>query len=112
VAKQIKAHKLYLSYNKNNESEMSEDNKRKRHPIYERALEMAIPGIEPIEFDDYAIEQIEDLLKQRFGKPDLLDAVSDLLELATLLDKQGCHSAALKIIIAASSAADNFRNET
>jgi len=98
-----------LSYNKEIQPEMSEDNKRKIHPIAERALEMAIPGIEPIEFDDYAVEQIQDLLKQRFGKPDLINAVIDLLNLADLLDKQGCHSAAIKIIIAASYAAEGLK---
>jgi len=90
---------------------MSEENKRKIHPIAERALEMAIPGIEPIEFDDYAVEQIQDLLKQRFGKPDLLKAVLDLLNLATLLDKQGCHAAAIKIITAACYAADGLKRK-
>ena len=98
-----------MSYNKEIQPEMSEDNKRKIHPIAERALEMAIQGIEPIEFDDYAVEQIEDLLKERFGKPDLINAVLDLLNLATILDKQGCHSAALKIIRAACSATDGLK---
>jgi len=68
---------------------MTEDKKRKVHPIAERALEMATPGIDTIEFDDYAVEQIQDLLKERFGKPDLINAVLDLLNLATILDKQG-----------------------
>ncbi len=34
---------------------MSKENKRKIHPIAEKALEMAITGIEPIEFDDYVV---------------------------------------------------------
>lgn len=100
-----------MSYIKNNKSEMSEDNKRKIHPIAERALEMAIPGIEPIEFDDYAVEQIQDMLIERFGKPDLMTAVLDLLNLATILDKQGCHSAAIKIITAACIAADDLKKK-
>ena len=90
---------------------MTEDKKRKVHPIAERALEMATPGIDTIEFDDYAVEQIQDLLKERFGKPDLINAVLDLLNLAVILDEKGCHSAALKIIIAASSAADNLKKK-
>lgn len=90
---------------------MSEDNKRKIHPIAERALEMATPGIDTIEFDDYAVEQIQDLLEQRFGKPDLINAVMDLLNLATILDKQGCHSAAIKIITAACYTADGLKKK-
>jgi hypothetical protein len=91
---------------------MTEDKKRKIHPIAEKALEMAIPGIEPIEFDDYAVEQIQDLLKQRFGKPDLIDAVIDLVNLAASLDKQGCHSAAIKIITAACYASDDLKKKS
>jgi len=90
---------------------MTEDKKRKVHPIAERALEMAIPGIDTIEFDDYAVEQIQDLLKQRFGKPDLINAVLDLLNLATILDEKGCHSAAIKIITAACYAADGLKKK-
>ncbi len=100
-----------MSYNKEIQPEMTEDNKRKIHPIAERALEMAIQGIEPIEFDDYAVEQIEDLLRERFGKPDLINAVLDLLNLATILDKQGHHSAAIKIITAACYAADGLKKK-
>ena len=90
---------------------MTEDKKRKIHPIAERALEMATPGIDTIEFDDYAVEQIQDLLKERFGKPDLINAVLDLLNLATILDKQGYHSAAIKIITAACYAADGLKKK-
>jgi len=39
---------------------MTEDRKKSLHPIVERALEMAYEGVEPIEFDDYAVEQLQD----------------------------------------------------
>ena len=87
---------------------MSEEKKGKLHPIVERALEMVTPDIETIEFDDYAVEQIQDLLRERFGKPDLMNAVLELLKLATILDKQGHKSAAIKIIMAACSATDGL----
>ena len=91
---------------------MSEEKKRKVHPIVERALEMAYQGFEPVEFDDYAVEQLQDLLRQRFGKPDLLQAVIDLINLAALLDEQGCHSASMKLIIVVSTAADALKDLT
>lgn len=91
---------------------MSEEKKRKVHPIVERALEMAYQGFEPVEFDDYAVEQLQDLLRQRFGKPDLLQAVIDLINLAALLDEQGCHSASMKLIIVVSTAADTLKDLT
>ena len=91
---------------------MSEEKKRKVHPIVERALEMAYQGFEPVEFDDYAVEQLQDLVRQRFGKPDLLQAVIDLINLAALLDEQGCHSASMKLIIVVSTAADALKDLT
>ena len=89
---------------------MTKEKKRKLHPIVEKALKMAYHGIEPVEFDDYAVEQIQDLLRERFGKLDLVDAVIDLINLAGLLDDQGCHSASLKILIAVSITADALKD--
>ncbi|MFX1313182.1 MAG: hypothetical protein ACFFHD_11305 [Promethearchaeota archaeon] len=88
---------------------MSEDQKTKVHPIVERALEMAYKGLDPVEFDDYAVEQLQELLKQHFGKPDLLKAVIDLINLAGILDEKGCHSASMKLIIVVSTAADALK---
>jgi hypothetical protein len=89
---------------------MSEEQKKKVHPIVERALEMAYKGVEPVEFDDYAVEQLQDLLRERFGKPDLLQAVVDLINLAGVLEKQGCPSASLKLMIVVSIAADALKD--
>jgi len=85
---------------------MTEDQKRELHPIVERALEMAEEGFEPIEFDDYAVEQLQDILRKYYGKQDLIQAITELLNLAVLLDKQGCHSASIKMLIVATSATD------
>jgi len=88
---------------------MSEDQKNKVHPIVERALEMASKGVDSVEFDDYAIEQLQELLNKHFGKPDLLKAVVDLINLAGVLEKKGCHSASMKIIQVVSIAADDLK---
>ena len=40
---------------------MSEDKKRKLHPIVTRALEIARQGFEPVEFDEYAVEQLQEI---------------------------------------------------
>jgi len=85
---------------------MTEDQKTQIHPIVERALEMAYEGFEPIEFDDYAVEQLQDILREYYGKQDLIQAIMELLKLAVILDKQGCHSASVKMIIVATSATD------
>ncbi|TFF90103.1 MAG: hypothetical protein EU548_04695 [Promethearchaeota archaeon] len=91
---------------------MTEDSQKgKVHPIVEKALGMAYTGVEPIQFDDYAIEQIEDMLKERFGKPDLLKAVVDLVNLAHELKKKGCDSASMKLVIVASTAADALQDQ-
>jgi hypothetical protein len=89
---------------------IGKDQKKEVHPIVKKALEMAYTGVEPIQFDDYAIEQLEDMLKERFGKPDLLKAVVDLINLAGILEKEGCHSASMKLILVASTAADALKD--
>jgi hypothetical protein len=88
---------------------MNQEKKGKVHPIVERALEMARHGIEPVELDDYAVEQLQELLKERFGKPDLLRAVVDLINLAGVLDDQRSHSASMKLMIVVSIAGDALK---
>ncbi|MFX1269434.1 MAG: hypothetical protein ACFFAK_15855 [Promethearchaeota archaeon] len=66
--------------------------------------------MEPVEFDDYAVEQLQDLLRQCFGKPDLLKAVVDLINLAEVLEQQGCHSASMRLMIVVSIAADALKD--
>ena len=68
------------------------------HPIVTKVLEVAHKGLEPIELDEYAIEQIEDQLKESVGEPDLADAILDLINLAYFFDKNGSHSASMKLM--------------
>jgi hypothetical protein len=78
---------------------MKEEKKRKFHPIVERALELAHKGYDEVEFDDYAVEQLQDFLRECFGKQELVQAVSDLVMFACFLDtEKECHSASQKII--------------
>ncbi len=77
---------------------MSEDKKGEIHPIVKEALEMAQETFGQLVFDDYAVEQLQDLLKQYFGKPALINAVVSLINLAKIFDDQGSSSAAIQII--------------
>lgn len=90
---------------------MTEESKKGPHPIIEKVLNLAYQGFESVEFDDYAVEQIQDMLRERFGKPDLLQAVVDLINLASVLEDQGSPAAAMKLIIAVSIAADALKEQ-
>jgi hypothetical protein len=88
---------------------MCENKNKEVHPIVKKALEMAYQGFDNIDFDDYAIEELQEMLKQLFGKPELLKAVIDLINLAGLLDEQGSRSASMKLLIVISTAADALK---
>ena len=88
---------------------MSEDKKKEVHPIVKKALEIAYKGFESINFDEYAVEELQEMLKQYFGKPELRKAVIDLINLARVLDEQGSHSASMKLMIVVSTAADALK---
>jgi len=88
---------------------MSEDKKKEVHPIVKRALEIAYKGFDSVKFDDYAIEELQEMLEQCFGKPELHKAVIDLINLAGILDEQGSHSASMKLIMVVSTAADALK---
>ena len=78
---------------------MTEDKKRQFHPIVEKALLLAHKGFDQVEFDDYAVEQIQDMLCECYGKQELVQAIKDLLTFACYLDTEvGCHSASMKIV--------------
>lgn len=85
---------------------MTEDQKKPLHPLIERALEMVHEGVEPLEFDDYAVEQLEDLLSEYFGTQGLVEAVLELLRLAVVLDEKGCKRASIQILVVTTSATD------
>lgn len=88
---------------------MSEEKKREPHPIVKQALDMATEGFEPIELDDYAVEQLEELLRKYFGKEELFNAVIDLINLAALLEKEGSPKAAVKLMGVAIIATDELK---
>jgi hypothetical protein len=54
--------------------------------------------VEPVEFDDAAIEKLKQSLAQWVGHPDLIDAVVELIELAFYLDKHGSPTASKKLV--------------
>ena len=88
---------------------MSEDKKKEVHPIVKKALEIAYKRSDSVNFDDYAIEQLQEMLKQLFGKKELLKAVIDLINLARVLDEQGSHSASMKLMVVVSTAGDALK---
>ncbi|MHA1107005.1 MAG: hypothetical protein ACTSPN_15025, partial [Promethearchaeota archaeon] len=69
----------------------------------------AYQGFDSVKFDDYAIEELQEMLKQLFGKPELLKAVVDLINLARVLDEQGSHSASMKLMVVVSTAGDALK---
>lgn len=90
---------------------MSQEKEREVHPIVRQALEMAYEWYEPIYLDEEAIEELKYSLKQLFGQPDLLKAVVELINLAAILDKEGCPKAAMALIEVVATAA-NALNES
>ena len=86
---------------------MNEEKRIKAHPLIEKALELAHKGFEPVEFDDYAVEQLSEMLSEYFGKYELVEAVRELLTFACFLDtEKGCHSASRKIVKVVESSID------
>jgi hypothetical protein len=94
---------------------MTEDYNKKFHPIVEKAVKMAYADGESILFDDYAVEQLQDLLREYFGTQELVEAVEGLLTLACFLDiEKGSHSASqkiIKVVKSATEALDALANE-
>ena len=86
---------------------MTGDQEKIAHPIVEKAIKMAYKEGESVLFDDYAVEQLQDLLRGYYGKQDLVEAVMALLTFACFLDvEKGCHSASQKIIKVVESATE------
>ena len=84
---------------------MSEEEKYV-HPLVEEALDLAYTGAEPVAFEDWVIEELKFSLKEYFGKPELMEAVVALINLAAVLDDHNSPTAALKIIEVVCTAAD------
>jgi len=70
----------------------------KVHPIIDETLNLAQIGKEPIEFDEDAIDQIQDSLEDLFESEELFKAVVDLINLAKLLGEEGSPTASLALI--------------
>ena len=80
------------------------EKEKKAHPIVEKAVSLSYMGSKTLEFDDYAVEQIEDLLKEYYGTPELKVAIQELLKLGVVLNERGSSAAALKVFEAITSA--------
>ncbi len=89
---------------------MSEEKKKEVHPIVKKALEIVYKEGDTVNFDDYAIEELQEMLKEYFEKPELRKAVIDLINLAGLFEEQGSHSASMRLIMVVSTAADALKN--
>ena len=87
---------------------MSEEKKRSPHPIVNKTLEFARQGFEPVELDEYSVEQLQEILRQSFGKHDLDNAVIDLINLAGLLREQNSPKAAIQLVKVVAIAADEL----
>ena len=91
---------------------MQVEKNHKVHPIIKEALEIAHVGVEPVEFDEDAIEELKHSLSNWFGHPDLMTAVVDLINFAWLLQEQGARTASLDIICVVSTAAEALQELT
>ncbi len=86
---------------------MAEKPSHKVHPIVRRALELArYSPVGDIIFDDFAKAELQDMLDALHGKPELSNAVVDLLNLAGELEKLKSPTGALAIVILVSTAGD------
>ncbi len=86
---------------------MAERPRHEIHPIIHRALALArYSPVGDIIFDDFSIAELRDMLDATHGKPELFDAVVDLLNLAGELEKQNSKAGALAIITLVATAAD------
>ena len=74
------------------------EKKSKHHPIIDEVLKLAYQTDNSVEFDDYAVEQIEELVIQYSKKPDFFNAIEELIKFAYFLDIEKSHKASAKIM--------------
>jgi hypothetical protein len=86
------------------------EKKSKHHPIIDEVLKLAYQTDKSIEFDDYAVEQIEDLIIQYSQKPDFFDAIEDLIKFAYFLDMEKSHVASARIMKAVENQIDLLKS--
>ena len=68
------------------------------HPIIDDVLKLAYKIDDSINFDDYAVEQIEEIIIRYSQKPDFFNAIEDLIKFAYFLDMEKSHIASSKIM--------------
>ena len=91
---------------------MPEEKKGEVHPLVHEVLSLAYSGVEPIELPGWAIEDLKRSLARYFGKPDLLKAVVDLINLAGILEKEGSPNTAMHLIEIVCTAANALQDQT
>ncbi|MEJ2293756.1 MAG: hypothetical protein P8Y23_03220 [Candidatus Lokiarchaeota archaeon] len=64
------------------------DHQYKHHPILDDVLNLALRIDESSDFDDYAVGQIEILLKDYSKRPSFSKALNDLITFAFFLEKE------------------------
>ena len=86
------------------------DKKYEHHPIIDEVLKLAYQTNDSIEFDDYAVEQIEELIIKYSKKPDFFNAIEDLIKFAYFLDVEKSHIASSKIMKAIENQIDLLKS--
>jgi hypothetical protein len=84
--------------------------KYEHHPIIDEVLKLAYQTDNSIEFDDYAIEQIEEIIKKSSQKPDFFNAIEELIKFAYFLDIEKSHIASAKIMKAIENQIDLLKS--
>jgi hypothetical protein len=74
------------------------EKKYKHHPILDEVLKLAYQTDNSFELDEYAIEQIEEIIIKYSEKPDFFNAIEDLIKFAYFLDMEKNHNASAKIM--------------
>jgi uncharacterized protein YpuA (DUF1002 family) len=83
----------------------------KHHPILDDVLKLALRIDESINFDDYAVEQIENLIKDYSKKPDFSRALNDLITFSYFLEKeQKNYDASAKVMNALENVSDFLKS--
>jgi hypothetical protein len=86
------------------------EKKPKHHPILNEVLNLAYQTDNSIEFDDYAIEQIEALIIKYSQEPDFFDAIEELIKFAYFLDMEKGQVASAKIMKAIENQIDLLKS--
>ena len=87
------------------------DHQYKHHPILDDVLKLALRIDDSIDFDDYAVEQIENLIKDYSKKPDFSKALNDLITFAYFLEKeQKNYDASAKVMKALENVRDFLKS--